>query len=95
MSDRSLLSHPTYDPNHLLDSVIERMKLPSDAALARALDVTPPVISKMRHGRIPIGASMLIRIHEETGLNVRDLRELMGDRRKLMRISDENNFSDE
>lgn len=94
MSDRSLLSHPTYDPNRLLDSLIERMNLPSDAALARALDVTPPVISKMRHGRIPIGASMLIRMHEETGLKVRELRELMGDRRKRMRMSDDDDDDD-
>lgn len=88
MSDRSLLFHPTYDPNRLLDNVIERMHLANDAALARALEVTPPVISKMRHRSIPIGASMLIRIHEETGLNVRELRELMGDRRKRESISE-------
>lgn len=88
MSDRHLLSHPTYDPNRLLDSLLERMHLKSDAALARALDVTPPAISKMRHKRIPIGASILIRIHESTGLNVRELRELMGDRRRSLRIDD-------
>lgn len=95
MSDRSLLSHPTYDPNRLMDSLVERMHLANDAALARTLDVTPPVISKMRHGRIPIGASMLIRMHEETGLSVKELRELMGDRRKRERISDAEDFSDE
>lgn len=88
MSDRSLLSHPSYDPNRLLDTLLEHMHLANDAALARALETTPPVISKVRHRRIPIGASLLIRIHEETGLNIKELRELMGDRRKHMRIDD-------
>lgn len=95
MSDHDLLIHPTYDPNRLFDSVIEHMHLASDAALARALEVTPPVISKMRHRRIPIGASILIRLHEESGLNIKELRELMGDRRKRVRISEESDDSEE
>jgi D-serine deaminase-like pyridoxal phosphate-dependent protein len=95
MSDASLLNHPTYDPNRFFDNVIEHMHLASDAALAQALEVAPPVISKMRHRRIPIGASMLIRIHEESGLNIKDLRELMGDRRKRVRISEESGDANE
>lgn len=31
---------------------------------------------------------MLIRMHEATGLSLRDLRYLMGDRREKFRISD-------
>lgn len=87
MTDHDLLSQQTYDPNRLLDMLIERLNLKNDAALSRALDVAPPVISKIRHGRLPIGASMLIRMHEETGLNIRELRDLMGDRRNRLRIS--------
>jgi hypothetical protein len=37
---------------------------------------------------LPVGASLLIRMHEVTDLSIRELRELMGDRRKRMRISD-------
>lgn len=54
MSDRSLLSDPTYDPNRLLDTLLKHMHMASDAALARALELTPPAISKMRHRRIPL-----------------------------------------
>lgn len=54
----------------LLDEVIRHQQLKNDAALARLLEVAPPVISKIRHGRLPIGASMLLRIHEETELPI-------------------------
>jgi hypothetical protein len=62
--------------------------LKNDAALARALEVAPPLISKIRHRRLPVGASLLIRMHEVTDLPVHELRELMGDRRQKYRISD-------
>jgi len=77
-----------YDPNHLLDTLIKRLTLKNDAALSRALEVAPPVISKIRHKRLPVGASLLIRMHEISDLSIKDLRDLMGDRRAKFRISD-------
>ncbi len=77
-----------YDPNRLLNSLIEKLHLKNDAALSRALEVAPPVISKIRHRRLPVGASLLIRMHEVSELSIRDLRILMGDRREKFRISD-------
>ena len=77
-----------YDPNNLLDSLIEKLNLKNDAALSRALEVAPPVISKIRHRRLPVGASLLIRMHEVSDLTIRELRVLMGDRRGKFRISD-------
>ncbi len=77
-----------YDPNNLLDSLIEKLHLKNDAALSRALEVAPPVISKIRHRRLPVGASLLIRMHEVSDLSIRELRILMGDRREKFRISD-------
>jgi hypothetical protein len=59
-----------------------------DAALSRALEVAHPVLSKIRHYRLPVGASMLIRMHEASGLSIRELRDLMGDRRTKYRLSD-------
>lgn len=70
---------PKYNPNYLLDFVIEKLNLKNDAALARTLGITPPVLSRIRHGKFPIGATILIAIHEETGMRVRELRHLMGD----------------
>lgn len=81
--DSSRLSDQlAYDPNNLLDTLIDKLHLKNDAALSRALEVAPPVISKIRHRRLPVGASLLIRMHEVSDLSIRELRTLMGDRRK-------------
>jgi len=77
-----------YDPNHLLDTLIQKLGIKNDAALSRALEVAPPVISKIRHNRLPVGASLLIRMHEVSEMSIRELRQLMGDRRAKFRISD-------
>jgi hypothetical protein len=87
--DSSRLSDQlAYDPNNLLDTLIDKLHLKNDAALSRALEVAPPVISKIRHRRLPVGASLLIRMHEVRELSIRELRTLMGDRREKFRISD-------
>ena len=84
----ALSSQESYNPNHLLDILLGKMQLKNDAALSRMLEVAPPVISKIRHHRLPVGASLLIRMHEVSDLSIRDLRYLMGDRRNKFRISD-------
>ena len=68
-----------YDPNALMDTLIERLKLKNDAALARELEVAPPVISKIRHRTLRVGATMLIRMHEASELTISELRNLMGE----------------
>lgn len=81
-------SLPTsYDPNYLLDALIDRLALKNDAALARVLEIAPPMISKIRHRRLPVGAALLIRMHEVSNLPISELRSLMGDRRQKYRIS--------
>lgn len=77
-----------YDPDNLLACLIGRLKLKNDAALSRALEVSPPVISKIRHRRLPVTGSLLIRMHEVTDLSIGELRSLLGDRRNKFRISD-------
>ena len=77
-----------YDPDKLLATLIGHLNLKNDAALSRALEVSPPVISKIRHRRLPVTASVLIRMHEVSKLSIRELRELMGDRRNKFRISE-------
>ena len=79
----------SFDPDALLNFIMEKQSLKNDAALARILEVAPPVISKIRHRRLPVGASLLIRMHEVTNLSIRELRDLMGDRRNKHRISPE------
>jgi len=66
-----------YDPNAVLDAIIEKLQLKNDAALSRALEVAPPVISKIRHCTLPIGATILLRMHEVSDFSIRELRALM------------------
>ena len=72
----------TYDPNGLLDRLSETLNAKNDAALARLLKVAPPVISKIRHRRLPISASILICMHEVSNITIKELRQWMGDTRE-------------
>jgi hypothetical protein len=67
------------DVNHLLDVLIDKLNLKNDAALCRTLRVVPPVISKLRHGKMSVGPALLITMHEESGISIKELRTLMGD----------------
>jgi hypothetical protein len=63
--------------NALLDLLINTMTLKNDAGLARVLEVAPPVISKIRHGRLPVGATLLIGAHEESGLPIKEMKRVL------------------
>jgi hypothetical protein len=78
-----------YDPNNLLDTLIKTLGIRNDAALSRVLEVAPPVISKIRHKILPVGPSLLIRMHEESGISIKEIRSLMGDRRAKFRMPDQ------
>ena len=75
------LHHPEYTPNNLLDAISDRLHAKNDAELCRLLNVAPPLISKIRHHHLGIGPMLLISMHEESGLSIKELRMLMGDRR--------------
>ena len=77
-----------YNPEALLDAIIAEFGIRNDAALSRRLEVAPPVISKMRSKTLPIGATLLIRIHEETGWAIKDIRSKMGDNREKLSMPD-------
>jgi len=77
MSLKEITASPSYNPNRVLDAIIEKLQLKNDAALSRALEVAPPVISKIRHNTLPIGATILIRMHEISDFSIRELREMM------------------
>jgi hypothetical protein len=82
------MSQNTYDPNKLIDFLIDRLHLRNDAALSRILEVAPPVISKIRHRTLPVGGVVLIRAHELTGIPTKELRQIMGDRRAKFRTNE-------
>ncbi len=61
----------------LLDHLIGAYKLKNDAAIARTLDVGPPVISKIRNRILPVSDGMILRIHERMGVSVPKIRALI------------------
>jgi hypothetical protein len=77
MPIRRLPPDAQYDPNRVLDAIIAKLRLKNDAALSHVLEVAPPVISKIRHNTLPIGATILLRMHEVSDFSIRELRALM------------------
>lgn len=64
--------------NVMLDDIKAVLRLKNDAALSRVLEAAPPVVSKIRHGHLPIGDSLIITIHELTGWAPRDIKAHLG-----------------
>lgn len=77
MPIRRIPEGAVYDPNRVLDAIIQKLRLKNDAALSKVLEVAPPVISKIRHNTLPIGATILLRMHEVSEFSIRELRALM------------------
>lgn len=79
MPDRDFL-HTTFDaPNQskLLNKILEEHNLKNDAALARFLQVNPPVISKLRHKSMSLSHFQIVRICEATGWSIPYVREVL------------------
>lgn len=58
----------------LLEHLKAALHLKNDAALARKFGVAPPVVSKIRHGVLPVGDSFLVKSHEIGGMTFAQLR---------------------
>jgi plasmid maintenance system antidote protein VapI len=74
--------------NSLIDALLDRFSLKNDAALCRILNISPALISKLRHKKTRITADLLITMHEFTGLSIKELRNLMGDLRPNFEINE-------
>ncbi len=64
----------------LLDALLERYQLKNDAALSRRMEIAPSRLSKMRNGKQPVTADLLLRIHETFGMPFSELRILLRER---------------
>ena len=60
----------------LLDTIRERFNLKNDAALSRLLSVAPPVLSKIRGKTLPVGATLMISIHEVFNMSLKEIKAL-------------------
>lgn len=76
-----------YMPSRLLDAICKKRALKTDSELATLLGIGSAQICKVRHRVQPLSGQLLIRIHEITGMEIRQLKILMGDRRSKHRPS--------
>lgn len=63
--------------NALLDHLVVKFVMKNDAALCRALEVAPSIISKIRHGKLPVTDRLILRMHEKLGVPVADIRKFV------------------
>nr|WP_244545056.1 helix-turn-helix transcriptional regulator [Collimonas sp. OK607] len=77
-----------YGANQLIDAVINKLRLKNDVALCRLMGISPPEISNIRRGRRKVGATLLVRLHEASGISIEELRALIGDHGEKFRIGD-------
>lgn len=75
MDGQKLLQCEDYDPNRFVDWMRDAAGCRNDADLARALGVAPPVLSKIRHRRLPVGDSMLVRVSDYTGMSTLQIKQ--------------------
>lgn len=75
----ALVARDSYTPNHMLDMLMVKLNVHSDAALARALAIPPSTISKVRHRQMAVNSALLLAAHEATEFSIRDLRAMLGD----------------
>lgn len=78
---RDLSQRINYDQCALLDAVRDHLGLKRDVDLARLIGVNTANICNMRRRQQPLGASVLVRLHEASGISIKQLRALMGDHR--------------
>ena len=62
----------------LLDHVSDLLKCKNDSALSKTMEISPAAICKMRNGKIPVSASVVICIHEMTGISIVEIKKMAG-----------------
>jgi len=73
--------NPHYNPGNLLDTLQRVFNVHNDRQLATRLDVTAPLLCKIRGSKLDAPPWFLIHLNEETNFSIRELRALMGDHR--------------
>jgi antitoxin HigA-1 len=73
--------NPHYNPGNLLNTLQRVFNVRNDRQLAIRLDVAPPLLCKIRGGKLDAPPWLLIHLHEETNFTIQELRALMGDHR--------------
>jgi hypothetical protein len=61
----------------VLDYLKEKRLVKNDRDLARVLDVNPPLLSKIRNGYLKFGAGMILAVHEEFDIPIKEIKAML------------------
>lgn len=75
-----------YDPNRLLDTLQQRLGASNDHELAQRLHIARKTIDKIRSGSLQLSATLLLCMAECAATSMEELRAIVGDRRKTLRL---------
>ena len=63
-------------PHALLDYLIDKGWAKDDKAIAKLLNTTPPVISRVRNDRRAITPNLILAIYDKTKMSIEQIRKL-------------------
>lgn len=72
------MTHTKEAASSLFDVIKQRMGYKYDASLARGLEIAPSFISAARVGRLLIGDSIILKIHDLTEMPIREIKGMLG-----------------
>ena len=61
----------------LLDYLRDKFHIESDYALAEALGSSAPTLSRVRTGHKVVGANLILAIHEQFGIPIKDIKGMI------------------
>ncbi len=61
----------------LIDAVLRETGLRTDAGLAEAIGIEPTSLSRLRHGHRAVSDGVILRVHEMTGWEIRDIKSAL------------------
>ena len=61
----------------LLDYLLKTTGVKNDARLGKLLQLSPPVISKVRSGKLNVSDGFILRVHETLDIPVRQIRAIL------------------
>lgn len=66
----------------LIDYLKEKYDLKSDRAVADFLKTSPPEISRFRNGKKRLTSRIILEVHDQTNMSIKEIRELSNDSTK-------------
>jgi hypothetical protein len=74
---RSTVS-PYASTGHLLNNMKKALQVKNDRALAEKCRISTALISKLRGGKLPVGATLLLRFHDVSDIPIDAMRLMAG-----------------